>query len=258
LLVQLLVELTGSDTVYERSDVEVRALEGLLPRSGILSGREPDREVLIREDRLRYFVDVRQGHKTGFYLDQKVNRQKVGEFAAGKSVLDCFCYTGGFTISAKSGGAKSILAIDSSAPALSLAKRNLEINGLSADSIEFRSADVFQELRRLRDQAKQFGLIILDPPKFSPTAAQAQKAARAYKDINLLALKLLEPGGLLFTFSCSGGINADLFQKILASAAVDAQVEAKILEKLSQSPDHPIALSFPEGDYLKGLVIQKV
>lgn len=257
LIVQQLAELTGAESIYERSDVDVRSLEGLEARSGILFGRETDREVLIREDRLRFLVDVRQGHKTGFYLDQKLNRQKVAEMAAGKEILDCFCYTGGFSAAALSGGAKAVLAVDSSSNALAQAQRNLEINGLALDKVEFRAADVFQELRRLRDQARSFDLIVLDPPKFAPTSAQAEKAARGYKDINLLGLKLLKPGGLLVTFSCSGGVSMDLFQKILASAADDAKIEARILEKLGASPDHPVALNFPEGEYLKGMVIQR-
>jgi 23S rRNA (cytosine1962-C5)-methyltransferase len=169
-------------------------------------------------------------------------------------MLNCFCYTGGFTLYGLAGGANSVLSIDSSSEALDLARQNLALNELPAERAEWLEADVFTALRKLRDQARSFDLIVLDPPKFAPTAAQAERAARGYKDINLLAFKLLRPGGLLFTFSCSGGISPDLFQKIVAGAAVDAGVEANVVEHLEQGPDHPVALNFPEGAYLKGLI----
>jgi 23S rRNA (cytosine1962-C5)-methyltransferase len=178
----------------------------------------------------------------------------VRELAQDKDVLDCFCYTGGFTINALSGGAQSVLSIDSSADALALAKENVELNSLPIEKANFLEGDVFQLLRKFRDENRSFDMIILDPPKFAPTAAQAERAARGYKDINLLAFKLLRPGGILVTFSCSGGVDAGLFQKIVAGAALDAGVEAQILEHLSQGPDHPVSLHFPEGAYLKGLI----
>jgi 23S rRNA (cytosine1962-C5)-methyltransferase len=197
-------------------------------------------------------VDVPHGHKTGFYLDQRDNRLRLRELAAKREVLDCFAYTGGFTVNALAGGAAAVTALDSSGPALELLKRNVALNKLpEAACIE---GDVFQLLRKLRDQARSFDLIVLDPPKFAPTAAHAEKAARAYKDINLLAFKLLKAGGLLFTFSCSGGVPRDLFQKIVAGSALDAGVDAQIVEHLSAGADHPVALNFPEGEYLKGLV----
>ena len=185
-----------------------------------------------------------------------LNRQRVREMVAGREVLNCFAYSGAFTAYALAGGAEQVLSIDSSAEALALGKENLALNGLPAERAEWLEADVFQALRTLRDQGRCFDAIILDPPKFAPTAAQAQRAARGYKDINLLAFKLLRPGGLLFTFSCSGGISAELFQKIVAGAALDARVAARIVERLSQGPDHPVALNFPEGAYLKGLVCE--
>ena len=172
-------------------------------------------------------------------------------------MLNCFCYTGGFSLYALAGGARSVLSLDTSAEALAQGQANLELNGLPAERAEWREADVFQALRLFRDQGRSFDLIVLDPPKFAPTAAQAERAARGYKDINLLAFKLLRPGGVLFTFSCSGGVTADLFQKIVAGAALDAKVDAAVVEHLAQGPDHPVALSFPEGDYLKGLVCLK-
>jgi 23S rRNA (cytosine1962-C5)-methyltransferase len=247
-----LAEVTGAARVWERSDAEVRELEGLAPAVGPLrGGREPAR-VTIAEADLDFDIDLEHGHKTGFYLDQRENRQRVRQLAAGRDVLDGFCYTGGFALNALKGGARSVLAVDSSAPALVLARANAKRMGLSgADWVE---GDVFQLLRKYRDESRQFDLVVLDPPKFAPTAAHADRAARAYKDINLLAFKLLRPGGVLVTFSCSGGVDAALFQKIVAGAALDAGVEARIVERLSAAPDHPVALNFPEGEYLKGLV----
>ncbi len=253
----ILVELLGPGCIYERSDADVRALEGLPARAGVLHGRLPDRPVTIHEQGLSFLVDVESGHKTGFYLDQRDNRRRVGELAAGRQVLDCFCYTGGFTVHALSGGAGSVLSVDTSSTALAIGRRQVALNGLSEAKSEWLEVDVFQMLRRLRDERRSFDLIVLDPPKFAPTAAQAEKAARGYKDINLLAFKLLRPGGLLATFSCSGGVDADLFQKIVAGAALDAGVQAQILEHLSQAADHPISLHFPEGSYLKGLICYK-
>lgn len=250
-------ELTGCACVYERSDADVRELEGLSARSGVLHGTLPAAGVHIREHGLLYGVDVAKGHKSGFYLDQRDNRKRVGELSKGREVLNCFCYTGGFTLNALAGGAASVLSVDSSAEAIAQAKDNLSRNDLDAARAEWQEADVFKYLRTLRDQGRSFGLVVLDPPKFAPTAAFAEKAARGYKDINLLALKLLRPGGLLASFSCSGGVSADLFQKILAGAALDAGVEASIVGHFAAAADHPVLLSFPEGDYLKGLLLRR-
>ena len=247
-----LLEASGASRIWERSDAEVRALEGLAPVTAALRGaREPTR-IVVSENGIRFEVDLERGHKTGFYLDQRENRLRVRQLARGRDVLDGFCYTGGFALNAATGGARSVLALDSSAEALALAQANAQLNGLSG--VDWVGGDVFQMLRHLRDRGRQFDLITLDPPKFAPTAAHAGKAARAYKDINLLAFKLLRPGGLLVTFSCSGGVSADLFQKIIAGAALDAGADAQIIERLGPGADHPVALNFPEGDYLKGLV----
>lgn len=256
-LADLLLEETGLSTIYERSDADVRELEGLGPKVGLLRGSNPQLLITITEHNLKFNIDLRSGHKTGSYLDQRENRLRVRQLAKDKDVLDCFCYTGGFTLNALAGGAKSVVAIDSSAEALALAKENVVLNELPLERTSFVEADVFQLLRRFRDENRSFDLIILDPPKFAPTAAQAERAARGYKDINLLAFKLLRPAGLLVTFSCSGGVDAGLFQKIIAGAALDAGVDAKILEHLSQAADHPVALHFPEGAYLKGLICYK-
>jgi 23S rRNA (cytosine1962-C5)-methyltransferase len=256
-ILDALVEVTNCEAIYERSDAEVRKLEGLEPRLGFARGNRAAKRCPIVEHGLNFRVDVEGGQKTGFFLDQRENRQRVRALAAGRRVLDGFCYTGGFAIAALAGGAERVLAVESSAPALEVARENLAANPLDASRVEFVKADAFSHLRLLRDQGARFDLVVLDPPKFAPTAAQARNAARAYKDVNLLAFKLLAPGGLLATFSCSGGVSAELFQSIVAGAALDAGAEAAILERFYAAADHPVALEFPEGDYLKGLLIAK-
>jgi len=252
-LVAILVEETAVGNVIERSDADVRALEGLELRTGALRGAPPRFQVITEND-LRFRVDLVEGHKTGFYLDQRDNRRLARRLARDRTVLDCFCYTGGFALNAIAGGAASVTAVDSSSSALALAKENLALNHLPEPSLALIEGDVFQVLRRFRDERRSFDMVILDPPKFAPTAAHAERAARAYKDINLLAFKLLNAGGILMTFSCSGGVGVDLFQKVVASAALDADVEAQILGTMWQASDHPVALGFPEASYLKGLI----
>ena len=242
--------------IYERSDVDVRAKEGLAPRTGGLSGIEPPTLLTVQEYGCQFQVDVHAGHKTGFYLDQRENRRWLADYAAGAEVLNCFAYTGGFGVWALRGGAQRVTNVDTSAPALALAESNLKLNGFDPARAEHVMGDVFAVLRRYRDSRRTFDVIVLDPPKFAESRAQMDGATRGYKDINLLALKLLRPGGTLFTFSCSGLITPDLFQKIVAGAAEDAGREAQIVRRLSQGPDHPVALSFPEGEYLKGLVVR--
>jgi len=256
-ILDLLMELTGCTAIFERSDAEVRGLEGLEARTGFVRGNRAAARCPIIEYGLNFRVDVEQGQKTGFFLDQRENRQRVRALAAGREVLDGFAYTGGFSIAALAGGAAKVLALESSQPALEVARENLAANPLDPSKVELVQTDVFKHLRLLRDQGARYGLIVLDPPKFAPTAAQAQNAARAYKDINLLAFKLLAPGGLLATFSCSGGVDAGLFQSIVAGAALDAGAEAKIVERFGAAADHPVALEFPEGEYLKGLLLLK-
>ena len=256
LLGKLFMEESGAKTIFERSDADVRELEGLPSRKGLIAGEPLSAETVITENGMKIAVDIEQGHKTGFYLDQRDNRALIKSLAHNADVLNCFCYTGTMSVAALLGGARSVLSIDSSAPSLQLAAHNLRINDLDASRAAWLDADVFLALRKLRDQAKTFDLIILDPPKLAPTAHHAEKAARAYKDINLLGLKLLRPGGHLMTFSCSGGISAELFQKIVAGAALDANVDAQIVQRLGPGADHPVALHFPEGDYLKGLLLR--
>jgi 23S rRNA (cytosine1962-C5)-methyltransferase len=252
-----LVKATGCARVYERSDSDVRGMEGLAPTTGWLYGEAPAGVLSIDENGVRLAVDVVGGHKTGFYLDQRDNRALLGRLAAGKDVLNCFCYTGGFSLQALAGGAASVLSIDSSGPALEQAKANLALNPqLPAERAHWQEADVFQALRDFRTAGRLFDLIVLDPPKFAPSASHAERAAKAYKDINVFACKLLKPGGLLMTYSCSGGIGLDLFQKIVAGAAHDAGRAARIVRRLAGAADHPVALNFPEGEYLKGLLVQ--
>jgi 23S rRNA (cytosine1962-C5)-methyltransferase len=256
-IVAALATATGAACIYERSDADVRNLEGLRPRIGLAHGTMTA-EVLLIEGGLEYSVDVAGGQKTGFYLDQRDNRAAVRALAAGRETLNVFCYTGGFTLAALAGGATRVVSIDSSADAVSLAGKNAARNPtLDARRAEWHDADAFSALRTLRDRAAAFDLVVLDPPKFAPTMAHAERASRAYKDINLLAFKLLRPGGLLATFSCSGGIDAALFRKIVAGAAQDAAADAVVIGRFGASADHPSALAFPEGEYLKGLLIRK-
>ncbi|MDD5466700.1 MAG: class I SAM-dependent rRNA methyltransferase [Anaerolineales bacterium] len=255
-IAECLVAESGIERVYERSDADVREIEGLPPRTGALLGAAPDSPVLIQENGLRFWVDVIQGHKTGFYLDQRDNRKRVAAYAKGGEVLDCFCYTGGFALAALRAGAGALVAVDASPAALDLARQNLQLNGFPEAAVDWVQADVFQHLRGLRDRGRKFDLVILDPPKFAPTSAQVERAARGYKDINLLAFKLLRPGGTLATFSCSAGVSMEFFQKLVYEAALDAGVQAQIVERFYQGRDHPVSLYFPEGTYLKGLCVR--
>ena len=257
-LIGILREQSGCARVHERSDTDGRELEGFAASTGLIAGTAADGPLRIVENGIQYEVDVAAGQKTGFYLDQRDNRARVRTLADGREMLNCFSYTGGFTLSALAGGARSVLSIDSSAPALELAKRNLALNGVEANRAEWLEADVFGALRKLRTEGRQFDFIVLDPPKFAPTPKDAERAARGYKDINLNALKLLRPGGLLATFSCSGGVSPELFQKIVAGAAADAGVSLLLRERYRAAPDHPVRIEFPEGEYLKGLLLERL
>lgn len=256
-ILDILFEMIPVKGVYERSDLEVRKLEGLVERKGVLRGEEPPERIRIDEKGLAFWVDVRKGQKTGFFLDQRENRWQVRQLSGNREVLDCFSYTGGFTLSALAGGAKSVVAIDSSDEALAMLRENIQLNGASGAQVEIEEGNVFQVLRGYRDAGRKFDLIVLDPPKFAATTVQVKQAARGYKDINLLAFKLLREGGLLATFSCSGGLSPELHQKIVADAALDAGCEAQIIRRLYQASDHPVGLNFPEGAYLKGLIMYK-
>ncbi len=271
-----LLAATGLSRLYERSDASVRGLEGLEPVTGWLRGDRgdeddggdgsaggeptPSTEVTIQEHDWKLTLDVATGHKTGFYLDQRDNRAAFRRWVRQlglKRVLNCYCYTGGFTVAALAGGAQAVVSVDSSAPALERVQQHVALNGYDLARSTVADADVNQFLRNALAAGERFDAIVLDPPKFAPTEAHAERAARAYKDINRLALMLLSPGGLLLTFSCSGGISAELFHKIVAGAAIDAQVDGAILQRLEGAADHPTTMYFPEGEYLKGLAILK-
>jgi 23S rRNA (cytosine1962-C5)-methyltransferase len=257
----LLWELLAPSTIYERSDVDVREKEGLPMRTGTMRGGHPLGSVPIRENGLEFLVDIREGHKTGFYLDQRENRAQLRRRVAARAranerptLLNVFAYTGGFGVYGLDGGAASLVNVDSSEAALRLGRTNLLRNGLGGAKVQDIAGDAFEALRTLREAGRRFDVIVLDPPKFAHTQHDVQPAARGYKDINLQAFHLLRPGGLLFTFSCSGVVTAELFQKIVFGAALDAGRDAQIVGRMTQSCDHPVALTFPEGEYLKGLI----
>jgi len=258
-IVDALLAQTGLTRLYERSDASSRALEGLPEVTGWLAG-SGETGITITEHDWKLSLDVAEGHKTGFYLDQRDSRQKFAAYTRRlkfQNVLNCYCYTGGFTVAALAGGAGHVTSIDSSAPAIERARANVALNGFDAGRTTLLDADVNAMLRQYQKEGQTFDAIVLDPPKFAPTVTHADRAARAYKDINRLALSILAPGGVLFTYSCSGGISADLFHKIVASAGIDAGVDAFISERMGGAPDHPMTVAFPEGEYLKGLVLVK-
>ncbi len=253
-IIAALTECTAPQGIYERSDTYTRKLEGLVPVTGPLWGEVPPDQIQIEENGLQFFVDVKGGQKTGFFLDQRENRKRIMPYATGKEILNTFSYSGGFSVYAAAAGAGRIMNVDTSEPAHKLAEQNMWLNGFENRDDTYATADVFKLLRAYRDQRWTFDVIILDPPKFARNASQIKAASKGYKDINLLAMKLLRPGGILVTFSCSGAINGMLFQKILFGAAVDAKRDVQILEYLHQGSDHPVLLSFPEAAYLKGFI----
>jgi 23S rRNA (cytosine1962-C5)-methyltransferase len=260
-IASILRELLAPRGIYERSDADVREKEGLLPSEGVLWGEAPPERLELRpvappglsDEQPRLLVDLRAGQKTGFYLDQAANRARVAAYCQGAELLDCFSYSGGFSVYAARAGAAALTLVDSSAGALELAGANLALSAPAAHP-ELVEGDVFRVLREYRAEGRRFDVVVLDPPKFAHSQAQVERAARGYKDINLLAMQLLRPGGILATFSCSGMVSPDLFQKIVFGAAVDARRDAQIVERLAQSPDHPVLLTFPESEYLKGLI----
>jgi 23S rRNA (cytosine1962-C5)-methyltransferase len=239
--------------VHERSDVDVRKKEGLTPLVQTLHGELPE-SIIIEENGVKIYVDLINGHKTGFYLDQRENRRIAASYCAGKSVLNCFSFTGTFGLYALAAGATEVINVDASESALALSSKNVAINGLDASKVTHLKKDVFQLLRDYKEVGTTFDVIVLDPPKFVDSKHNLNKASRGYKDINRLALSLLNENGTLLTFSCSGLMPQDLFQKIVADAALDAQRDVYFVQRLAQSEDHPVSGNFPEGYYLKGLV----
>jgi 23S rRNA (cytosine1962-C5)-methyltransferase len=255
-LVEVLKELYPDCSIYERSDVDVRKKEGLEPVTGWLTEPLESTACVIKEHGLSINVDIAKGHKTGFYLDQRDSRVTAGRYSKNKSVLNCFSYTGTFALHCAANDAKEVINVDVSQPALDLAKENIALNNLQDKNVSYVKADVFKLLRQYREEKRQFDMIILDPPKFVESKAQLTGACRGYKDINMLAMQLLKPNGILMTFSCSGLMEASLFQKVVADAALDARREVHFVERLQQAGDHPISSNYPEGYYLKGLVCQ--
>jgi 23S rRNA (cytosine1962-C5)-methyltransferase len=251
----LLAELCVPRGIYERSEASARRKEGLPSQRGVLKGEAPPAEIEVRMGTTNWLIDVANGQKTGAYLDQQRNRTRVAELAPGAEMLDAFAYTGGFAITALVAGASGATLVESSAEALRTAEREAAANGV-ADRCRLVAASVFDELRLMRDDGKRYDIVVLDPPKFVHSAEQVSAGSRGYKDVNMLGFHLVRPGGLLATFSCSGHVDAALFQKIVAGAALDARRDAQILERLSQPPDHPIAIEFPEAEYLKGLILR--
>lgn len=254
MLAELLQERLSPKTIYERSDVDVRKKEGLDEHTGVLLGEAPPERVEVMEHGRRFLIDVKRGHKTGFYIDQRDNRALVGKLSQGAEVLNAFSYTGGFGLYAATAGAKHVVQLDASEPALEIAEEHASVNGVPDERVEHACGDAFYVLRAFRDEGRAFDVVVLDPPKLAASRAKVEAACRGYKDLNLLALKLLRPGGLLVTFSCSGSISQDLFQKVVFGAAVDAGRDVEVLAHLSSGLDHPHLLSFPEGPYLKGLL----
>jgi 23S rRNA (cytosine1962-C5)-methyltransferase len=247
------MKVEGITCVYERSEGADREREGLTPRNGLTAGVLPAKIYAV-EGNEKYIVNVEEGHKTGFYIDQRDSRKLVASLAPGLRVLNVFGYTGSFGVVAAKNGAASVTTVESSGPALELAKQNAELNGV--DVGEVIEGDAFEVLRRMRDRRAEFDLIILDPPKYSASAKHIERATRKYKDINLVGIKLLAPGGKLMTFSCSQSMDTDLFQKVVAGAALDAKRDLRIIRRLGQPVDHPVHLHFPESEYLKGLLLQ--
>ncbi len=252
-----LQEVTGASDIYERSDAASRSREGLAGREGVMRGRAPSGPIGIREDGVAYQVDVLRGHKTGFYIDQRDNRRLLAELAPGKRVLNCFCYTGGFTLAALARGAVEAWSVDSSADALATARTQQALNAIESPS-HWIQADVFDALKGFAAEGRRFDLIVLDPPKFAPSVQHLDRATRAYKQLSLAALRLLEPGGRLLTFSCSGAVSVDLFQKVVAGAVIDSRVQAQMLARLAAGEDHPVSMTHPEGEYLKGLMLGRI
>jgi len=255
LILESLKKIENISAIYERSDTDARKKEGLTLSAGIIQGELPDRQIKIIESGINYNIDIETGHKTGFYLDQKLNRRILKKYAAGKRILNCFSYTGGFSLAAIAGGAKEITNIDSSREALETLNLNLNLNNMDISRSKNICGDVFRELRYFRNSGDKFDLIVLDPPKFADSQAKMEKAAKGYKDINYQAFRILEEDGVLFTFSCSGLMQPELFRKIVADAALDAGRKIRFAEQLFQSPDHPFGGEFPEGLYLKGVIV---
>jgi 23S rRNA (cytosine1962-C5)-methyltransferase len=253
-----LQQLLQPKGIFDRSDANARSHEGMEASSGVLLGEAPPDFIQVMENGIQYEVNIAEGQKSGFYCDQRDNRKKVAAHVKGKKVLDCFCYSGGFTLNALAAGAAEVISVDSSALAIETLQRNLKVNGLKKIKHQAIQSDVNKQLRVFKEEGEKFDLIVLDPPKYAPSRSALDKAARAYKDLNRLAMGLLNEGGLLATYSCSGAVDIDTFKQILAWAALDAGKEVQFIDQYSQPEDHPVRASFPEGEYLKGLLCRVI
>lgn len=242
--------------IFDKSDASARTHENLEVSQGLLWGETPPEFIEVRENNVRYHINIADGQKSGFYCDQRDNREILAAYTTGKDVLDCFCYSGGFTLNSLKQGAKHVTSVDSSALAIETMKHNLGLNGFSEDQQTSIQSDVNKQLRVFKEEGKSFDVIILDPPKYAPSRSALDRAARAYKDLNRLGMLLLKPGGILATYSCSGAVDLDTFKQIIAWAALDAGREVQIIKQFHQPEDHPVRISFPEGEYLKGLMVR--
>lgn len=256
ILLQILVKTLQPKGIFDRSDATARTHEGITAENGLLWGETPPAFIAVKENGISYHINIAEGQKSGFYCDQRDNRQILATYAKDKNVLDCFSYSGGFSLNALKQGATEVTSVDSSALAIETLKQNIELNKFKSKKHIAIQSDVNKQLRVFKEEGKKFDIVILDPPKYAPSRSALDRAARAYKDLNRLGLLLLEPGGLLATFSCSGAVDIDTFKQIIAWAALDAGKEVQVIKQFSQPEDHPVRLSFPEGEYLKGLLVR--
>ncbi len=257
-IIDILIEELNPKGIFDKSDANARTHENLEVAQGLLWGEMPPEFIEVKENGIRYHINIAEGQKSGFYCDQRDNRRLLADYAAGKNVLDCFSYSGGFSLNSLNQGASHVTSVDSSALALETLKHNLTLNGYDAAQQTSIQSDVNKQLRIFKEDGKKFDIIVLDPPKYAPSRSALDRAARAYKDLNRLAMHLLESGGLLATFSCSGAVDIDTFKQIIAWAALDAGKEVQILKQFSQPEDHPVRISFSEGEYLKGLLLRVI
>ena len=255
-LIEILIEELNPRGIFDKSDAGARKHENLEATQGLLWGETPPEFIEVKENGIAYHINIADGQKSGFYCDQRDNRDILAAYSKDKNVLDCFCYSGGFTLNSLKKGAAHVTSVDSSALAIETLKHNLELNGLDPARQESIQSDVNKQLRVFKEEGKKFDIIVLDPPKYAPSRSALDRAARAYKDLNRLGMLLLEKGGLLATYSCSGAVDMETFKQIIAWAALDAGREVQILKQFNQPEDHPVRVSFPEGEYLKGLLLR--
>lgn len=257
-IIKVLCNALKPKGIFDRSDATARTHEGISAENGLLWGEAPAEFITVKENGINYNINIAEGQKSGFYCDQRDNRRILAEYAKNKSVLDCFSYSGGFSLNAHKNAAKEVISVDSSALAVETLKQNINLNKFESKKHIAIQSDVNKQLRLFKEEGKKFDIVVLDPPKYAPSRSALDRAARAYKDLNRLGLLLLESGGLLATFSCSGAVDIETFKQIIAWAALDSGKEVQVIKQFSQPEDHPVRLSFPEGEYLKGLLVRVV